>query len=52
MNDEYVAVQQEKAGKVPLTVVMEEGTKRMQEAVERCMDMLGSTGKASGLLKL
>ncbi|KAL1963488.1 hypothetical protein VTN77DRAFT_8069 [Rasamsonia byssochlamydoides] len=46
MNNEYTRVQVEKAGKAPLTVVHEEATAAMQKAVERCMDMLGSTGKA------
>lgn len=46
MNNEYVNVQQEKAGKATLTAVMEEGTQKMQEAVERCIEVLGSAGKA------
>lgn len=46
LNNEYVKVQAEKAGKVPLTTLLEEATNAMQKAVERCMDMLGSTGKA------
>ncbi len=46
LNGEYVKVQQEKAGRAPLTAVIEEGTDMMQKAVERCMDMLGSSGKA------
>ncbi|EON63170.1 fructose-bisphosphate aldolase [Coniosporium apollinis CBS 100218] len=46
LNNEYIKVQQEKAGKAPLTAVIEEGTDMMQKAVERCMDMLGSSGKA------
>ena len=47
MNAEYLRVQSEKAGKVPLTTLHEEVTDAMQAAVERCMDMLGSTGKAA-----
>ena len=39
----YVA---EKTGKVPLTQLMEEGTKLIQELVEWQMDVVGSTGKA------
>ncbi|KAJ9643369.1 hypothetical protein H2199_004048 [Coniosporium tulheliwenetii] len=46
LNNEYIKVQQEKGGKAPLTAVIEEGTDMMQKAVERCMDMLGSSGKA------
>ncbi|KAL1975442.1 hypothetical protein VTN31DRAFT_3834 [Thermomyces dupontii] len=46
MNDEYTRVQKELSGKAPLTTVLEEATNAMQRAVERCMDMLGSTGKA------
>lgn len=46
MNNEYVNVQKEKAGKDTLTSVMEQGTQKMQEAVERCIDMLGSAGMA------
>ncbi|KAJ5612973.1 fructose-bisphosphate aldolase [Penicillium lagena] len=45
LNNEYVKVQQEKAGKVPLTTLLEEATNAMQKAVERCMDMLGSAGR-------
>lgn len=45
LNNEYIKVQQEKAGKVPLTALLEEATNEMQKAVERCMYMLGSTGR-------
>ncbi|KAF7717528.1 Ketose-bisphosphate aldolase class-II family protein [Penicillium ucsense] len=45
LNNEYIKVQQEKAGKVPLTTLLEEATNAMQKAVERCMDMLESTGR-------
>jgi fructose-bisphosphate aldolase class II len=45
LNNEYIKVQQEKAGKVPLTTLLEEATNEMQKAVERCMDMLGATGR-------
>jgi len=44
MNNEYLKVQQK--GIAGITGVIEEGTKAMQEAVERCIDMLGSAGKA------
>lgn len=47
MNNEYLRVQKERAGKGPVTAVIEEATNAMQKAVERCMDMLGSTGKAA-----
>ncbi|KAL3476057.1 ketose-bisphosphate aldolase [Aspergillus californicus] len=46
LNNEYVKVQREKAGRVPLTTLLEEATDAMQKAVEGCMDMLGSTGMA------
>ncbi|PGH05845.1 hypothetical protein AJ79_06687 [Helicocarpus griseus UAMH5409] len=46
MNNEYMRVQREMAGKVPITVLHEEVTKAMQKAVEGVMDLLGSTGKA------
>jgi fructose-bisphosphate aldolase, class II len=36
----------ERAEKGPITTVIEEGTDAMQRAVERCIDMLGSAGKA------
>ncbi|KAL4734509.1 ketose-bisphosphate aldolase [Aspergillus similis] len=45
LNNEYVRVQREKAGRVPLTQLLEEATDEMQKAVERCMDMLGSSGR-------
>ncbi|KAF9894769.1 hypothetical protein FE257_006659 [Aspergillus nanangensis] len=45
LNNEYVRVQREKAGRVPLTALLEEATDEMQKAVERCMDMLGSSGR-------
>ncbi|BCS20244.1 class II fructose-bisphosphate aldolase [Aspergillus puulaauensis] len=45
LNNEYIKVQREKAGRVPLTALLEEATNEMQKAVERCMDMLGSTGR-------
>ena len=44
MNNRYMDLQKE--GKLGLTALMEEGTKRMQEELERNMDVLGSTGKA------
>src|SRR3569833_2333412 len=45
MNNHYADVQDEMRGK-PLTSVIEAGTKRMQEAIERYMHWLGSAGKA------
>jgi fructose-bisphosphate aldolase class II len=45
LNNEYIRVQQEKAGKVPLTTLLEEATNAMQKAVEGCMDRLNSTGR-------
>ncbi|KAF2838447.1 putative fructose-bisphosphate aldolase [Patellaria atrata CBS 101060] len=45
LNNEYIRVHQEKAGKAPLTSVIEDATNAMQKAVERCIDMLGSAGK-------
>lgn len=42
----YSAIQAEKAGKAPLTTVIEEGTLAMQKAVEKHMDWMKSTGKA------
>ncbi|PYI17969.1 putative fructose-bisphosphate aldolase [Aspergillus japonicus CBS 114.51] len=45
LNNEYVRVQAEKAGRAPLTAVIEEATAEMQKAVERCIDMLGSAGR-------
>ncbi|KAL8674965.1 MAG: hypothetical protein Q9168_000668 [Polycauliona sp. 1 TL-2023] len=46
MNKELAEVQKERAGRVPLSQVIEEGTAAMQRAVENMMDMLGSSGKA------
>lgn len=45
LNNEFVNVQKERAGKAPLTTVIEEATNAMQKAVERSMDMLGSSGR-------
>lgn len=45
LNNPYIKVQAEKAGKVPLTTLLEEATNAMQKAVEGCMDMLNSTGR-------
>ncbi|KAK1141846.1 hypothetical protein N8T08_008359 [Aspergillus melleus] len=45
LNNEYVRVQREKAGRVPLTALLEEATDAMQKAVEMCMDMLKSSGR-------
>ena len=44
MNNEYLEVQRK--GLKTITSVIEEGTQAMQAAVESCIDMLGSAGKA------
>lgn len=44
LNQRYLKVQREGRGGV--SEVMERGTRVMQEAIEECMDMLGSSGKA------
>ena len=44
VNRRYMDLQKE--GKLGLTALMEEGTRRMQEELENNMDVLGSTGKA------
>lgn len=44
LNERYKEVQRE--GGKTVSEVMERGTQVMQEAVEGCMDMLGSSGKA------
>ncbi|KFH44298.1 putative fructose-bisphosphate aldolase-like protein [Hapsidospora chrysogenum ATCC 11550] len=46
MNNHYAASQEETRGK-PITAVMEAGTKKMQEAIEKYMHIFGSAGKAS-----
>ena len=45
LNNEYVRVQAEMAGKVPLTTLLEEATNAMQKAVEGCIDRLESGGR-------
>lgn len=45
VNEKYIGVMNGGAG-VGLTALIESGTKGMQEQIERCMDLLGSTGKA------
>ncbi|DAA73476.1 TPA_exp: Uncharacterized protein A8136_4786 [Trichophyton benhamiae CBS 112371] len=47
MNGEYMKVQKEFAGRVPITKLHELATDAMQRAVERSMDLLGSAGKAA-----
>lgn len=42
----YSAYVKENTGNVPLTTLMEEGTRLIQEQVEWQMDVVGSTGKA------
>lgn len=44
LNKRYTKVQRE--GGFGVSETMEVGTRVMQEAIEECMDMLGSTGKA------
>jgi fructose-bisphosphate aldolase, class II len=46
MNGEYTKIQKEKAGKIPLTTLIEEGTAAMQKVIEVHMDWMKSTGKA------
>lgn len=46
MNMHFTNVMKEKAGRVPLTTLLEEGTLAMQKAIERHMDWMGSTNKA------
>lgn len=46
MNSHFTRVMREKAGKVPLTTLLEEATNEMQKAIEMHMDWLDSTGKA------
>lgn len=46
LNNPCQDVWEKKANKDPFTSVIEEATQKMQEAVEGCCDMLGSTGKA------
>lgn len=46
MNSHYTRVQREKAGKMPLTAVIEEGTNQMQKAVEELIQWVGSANKA------
>jgi fructose-bisphosphate aldolase class II len=42
----YNAYAKENTGKVPLTVLMEEGSKLIQGLTEELIDVLGSRGKA------
>lgn len=46
MNSQFTKVMKEKAGVVPLTTLLEEGTTAMQKSVEMHMDWMGSTDKA------
>ncbi|MBE3048949.1 class II fructose-bisphosphate aldolase [Candidatus Bathyarchaeota archaeon] len=46
MNDRWTEVQRNKAGRSPITSVIEEGTQAMQKAVEKYVDWVGSTGRA------
>lgn len=46
-NDLYARIQAEKADRVTLTALIEEGTLAMQKVIEQHMDWMGSAGKAS-----
>ena len=46
VNGPYTQVQAEKAGKIPLTSVIEEATNKIQASVEEAIEKLGATGKA------
>ena len=46
MNIKFVEIFQKKAGKAPLTTLLEEATLAMQNVVEIHMDWMGSSGKA------
>lgn len=46
MNNKFTDVMRDRAGKVPLTTIIEEGTLAMQKVVEEHMDWMGSTGRA------
>lgn len=46
LNGEFKRVLRERVDKVPLTTLIEEGTAAMQEAIERHMVWMGSSGKA------
>ncbi|KAH6675282.1 tagatose 1,6-diphosphate aldolase [Plectosphaerella plurivora] len=46
MNDRFTDLMREKAGRIPLTTLLEEGTLAMQKAVEQHIDWMGSAGKA------
>lgn len=46
MNKRYMDLQNGNNGKLGLTIWMEKGTDVMQEAMDQCVDMLGSNRKA------
>jgi fructose-bisphosphate aldolase, class II len=46
LNNPCVDTWKEKAGRAPFTSVIEQATENMRKAVERCIEMLGSAGKA------
>lgn len=46
MNGPFTTVMKEKAGRVPLTTLIEDATLAMQQAIETHMDWMGSTGRA------
>lgn len=47
INDDFIEIMSKKAGKVPLTSLLEEATDLMQKSVEMYMDYMGSAGQAS-----
>ena len=47
MNDPFIQIMEQKAGKVPLTTLLEEATMAMQKAIEQYMDWMRSSGKAN-----
>lgn len=47
LNSPFLRVMEERAGKTPLTTLIEEATNAMQKAVESSMDMLGSSARYS-----
>ncbi|KAF4121512.1 fructose-bisphosphate aldolase, class II [Geosmithia morbida] len=45
-NSQFTSTMRDRAGKVPLTTLLEEATTAMQKVIETHIDWLGSTGKA------
>lgn len=46
VNREYTKIQAEMSGRMPLTTLIEEGTKAMQKVIEKHMDWMKSSGRA------